>query len=220
MKILDVPRSGSIAGTTSSHNRAGQYVRNRRTPTNAPTARRTAIRSAMGAASSAWSSLTPTEQASWAAAAASHPITDALGQSITLTGHQFFVGVQTQFTNSGNSGAAALPADFSVFSVSGSTATFGVAAGLAGVLPAAGSADDFILVGLSKPLPGGRTFWKTFTQDHVLAGNAAALTMTTAAYAAKYGTPSAGQNVFLKFTPVNQYGVTGVAQVIKIRVTA
>ena len=32
MKILDVPQSGSLGGQTSSHNRAGQYRRARRSP--------------------------------------------------------------------------------------------------------------------------------------------------------------------------------------------
>jgi hypothetical protein len=220
MKILDVPRSGSYAGVTSSHNRAGQYVRNRRTPTNSPTARRTAVRSAFGSASSGWSSLTAAEQNAWNAAAASHPITDALGQSITLTGHQLYVSVNTALLNAGGSSTSTAPSDFSVFSVSGSSGTFGLVAGIAITLPGLGAAADYVLVSFGKPTSAGRTFWKTFTQYSAEAGDSTAESVSTANYEALFGTPAVGQKVFCKLTPVSQYGVTGVPVTFAMTVAA
>ena len=220
MKILDIPRSGSYAGVTSSHNRAGQYVRNRRTPTNAPTARRTAVRTAFAAAASGYATLTPTEQASWIAAAAGHPITDSLGQTITLTGQQLYVSVNTALANAGGSTTTTPPSDFSVFDVSGDTGTFGVAAGVELTLTGLGTADDFLLVAFSKPQSGGVRFNKTFSQQSVQAGNATTFTLTTAAYSLIFGTPVAGQTVFVKLTPVSEAGVTGTPLVLPIRVTA
>lgn len=219
MKILDVPRSGSYAGVTSSHNRAGQYVRNRRTPTNSPTARRTLIRSAFASSSSAYSALTSTEQASWAAAADAHPITDALGQSIKLTGHQLFVAINTQLQNVSLPTVTAPPADFAVYSQAGADAVFSLATGLAIAPSGAGTSDDWALIALSKPVPGGRTFWKTYTQQQVVDGSTSSVAITTAAYGAEFGTPTVGQKVFVRITPVNQYGVTGVPAVIAARVT-
>jgi hypothetical protein len=218
MKILDIPRSGSVAGTTSSHNRAGQYVRNRRTPTNAPTARRTAIRTAFGSQSSAYSALTPANQLAWIAAAATHPVTDALGQSITLTGHQLFVAINTQLLNCGGTVVTAPPASFSVFSVSGSTASFSVATGIAVTVVTTGLVTDHILFSLSKPVPGGRSFWNTFQQNMIKAGNAATISLSTAGYAAVFGTVVANQRVFMKLTPVAASGVTGVPLVIPVTV--
>jgi len=219
MKILDVPRSGSYAGVTSSHNRAGQYVRNRRTPTNTPTARRTTIRSAFGAASSGWSSLTDAQRAAWQAAADAHPITDALGQSIKLTGHQLYVSVNTQLVQVGSSPVATPPSDFSVFDLTGSTGTFSVAGGCVLALNGAGGDDDFVLISFSKPLPAGRSSSPTYSQQSVVSGSTTAETITTATYAAIFGTPVAGQKVFVKLTPVSQYGVTGVPLVLAITVT-
>lgn len=220
MKILDIPRSGSVAGTTSSHNRAGQYVRNRRTPTNNPTARRTTIRAAFGSASATYSGLTPTQQASWISAADAHPITDALGQSIKLTGHQLFVAVQTQLFNVGGPTVTTAPSDFTVYSQTGASAVFSVATGLAVTLTGGGSASDFVTVALSKPLPGGRTFNKTFTQTMNNSGDTATYTLTTAAYGALFGVPAVGQNVFVRITPVSAAGITGVPVIIPVRVTA
>lgn len=220
MKILDVPRSGSYGGVTSSHNRAGQYVRNRRTPTNSPTARRTTIRSALAAASSAFSFLTPTQQASWVAAADSHPITDKLGQSIKLTGHQLFVSINVQIQNTGSPIVNTPPPDFSVYSQSGASAGFSLATGLNITLSGTGGSSDFALIALSRPVPGGRTFWATFTQQEVAGGDSGSVAITTAAYSGIFGSPVIGQKVFVKVTPVNQYGVTGVAVVVPAVVTA
>lgn len=220
MKILDIPRSGSYAGVTSSHNRAGQYVRNRRTPTNAPTARRTLIRTAFGAAASGYAALTPTQQASWIAAAAGHPITDTLGQSITLTGQQLYVSIQTALANVGATATTSPPSTFAVFSASGSTGTFSVATGLSLTLSGHGASTDFLNVAFSKPQSAGVSFNKTYSQQQHTAGNSTTLTLTTAAYGALFGTPAVGQKVFVKLTPVSSLGVTGVPLVLPIVVTA
>lgn len=220
MKILDIPRSGSVAGITSSHNRSGQYVRSRRTPTNAPTPRRTLIRSAFGSNSSGWSALTLTLQLGWIAAAAAHPVTDSLGQSIVLTGQNLFVSVNTQLKNCGAATVTAPPATFAVFTVSGTTGVFSLATGIVLTITTTGGATDHILVAFSKPLPGGRNFWNTFSQYSVAAGNAATVTVSPALYEGAFGTPAIGQNVFCKLTPVSVLGVTGVPLTLILRVTA
>lgn len=220
MKILDIPRSGSYAGVTSSHNRAGQYVRNRRTPTNNPTARRTFMRSAVGAASSAFSGLTSAQQAAWQAYADAHPVTDRLGTSIKLTGHQMFVAINAMAVNVGEVAVDSPPLNSTVFSASGTSAVFTLATGLVVTFSGLGSSDDYQCVGLSKPVPGGRSFWNTFTQTTVEAGDAVSYTITTADYGDLFGTPQLGQKVFIRVTPVNGYFVKGVPVVISATVAS
>ena len=219
MKILDIPRSGSYAGVTSSHNRAGQYIRNRRTPTNAPTARRTFIRSAFGSQAAGYAALTSVQQAAWISAAASHPVTDSLGQSITLTGQQLFVSVNTALLNASAATVTAPPSTFAVFSVAGSSLSFSLATGLDVTLTTTGAAGDFILIAPSRPMSAGRNFNKTFTQMDVEAGNAASASITTADYSAQFGAPVVGQKVFVRVTPVSSKGVTGVPLVLSALVT-
>ena len=220
MKILDVPRSGSQAGTTSSHNRAGQYTRSRRTPTNSPTARRTVIRTAMGAASSGWSALTEDQRQQWDSAADSHPVTDALGQTIKLTGHQLFVSVAVQLQNCGQALPTVPPSTFAVGSASAASGTFGLVAGLVLTTLTSGTASDFNLIAFSKPMPAGRSYCGRFSQYAHQAANSAGLTVTTAAYGAVFGSPVVGQKVFVRVTPVNQYGVTGVPRIFSMVVGA
>lgn len=210
MKFLGVPSSGSIAGTTSSHNRAGQYTRNRRAPVQpVGNGRRAFIRQAFGAASTAWSSLAAATQAAFTSYAAGHPITDALGQSVTLTGHQMFVALQTSLNNCGIVTVAAVPASSSVFSAGAPTFTAVHAGAITFTPTGLGGAADFLLLAFSAPVSGGVSFMKTFCQLLHVAGNAVAASVVTTAYNAQFGSPVAGQRIFYRATPVNQYGVVG-----------
>jgi hypothetical protein len=224
MKILDIPRSGSIAGTTSSHNRAGQYVRNRRAPIQPiGTGRRGFIRAAFGAASAAFASLTAPQQDSWTSFADDHPVTDTLGQSIKLTGHQMFVAIATQLLNVGGILPTLPPGVLTLPDVTPSTMAFSIATGLSIAL-FTGSAGDYVTVGLSKPMSSARRFTKTFWQPPGADGHPDAAaepwTMTTAAYAGEFGTPISGQRVFARLTPVNNDGWYGSPIIISAIVTA
>ena len=214
MKFLGPPSSGSLAGTTSSHNRAGQYTRNRRAPVQpVGTGRRAFIRTSFGAASSAWAALTAINQAGWTSFASAHPITDALGQAITLTGQQMFVSVGTQLLNCGSALPTTPPVSGTVYSVGAPTFTV-VSAGAITLTPLGlGSASDFFLYAFSAPVSGGVSFMKTFWQAGHVAGNSTTAIVATTAYHAQFGTPAVGQRVFCKVTPVNQYGVTGTPNI-------
>lgn len=210
MKYLGNPQSGSLAGTTASHNRAGQYLRNRRSPVQPiGTGRRAFIRSAFGSSSSAWASLSVTNQAGWTAYAAAHPITDSLGQAITLTGQQMFVSVATQLQNVGQAIPSVPPASAAVFATGLPTFT-AVHAGAITLTPTGlGGASDFLLYAFAGPVSGGVSFVKTFWQAGHVAGNSVAAIVATTAYTTQFGPLVVGQRVFCKVTPVNQYGVTG-----------
>jgi len=211
MKFLGPPSSGSIAGTTSSHNRAGQYTRNRRAPVQpVGTGRRAFIRAAFGASSSAYAALTASQQAAWASAADSHPITDALGQSIKLTAQQLYVAINTSLLNVSAAAVSAPPASFAVFSMGPFTFTAVSAGAITVTLAGAGAAADFALIAFSPVMSGGRAFNATYWQATHVAGNSIIAYVATVAYHAQFGIPPVGTRIFCKATPVNQYGVTGV----------
>lgn len=211
MKYLGNPQSGSQAGTTASHNRAGQYLRSRRAPVQpVGTGRRAAIRTAFGAAARGYAGLSAPDQAAWAAYGGSYPVTDSLGQSITLTGQQAYVSIATQLLNLGQATTALPPASNIVASAGVPTLTF-VHAGAVTLTPTGlGLAADWILYAFSAPQSGGVSFCKTFWQAGKAAGNSVAAIVATAAYNAQFGPGAVGQRVFYKVTPVNSYGVTGV----------
>ena len=114
MKYLGQPQSGSQANTTASHNRAGQYLRNRRKPvTPTRTAKQGILRGKFGSASAAWQTLTTAQQSAWTAVAANYPVVDSLGQTVVLTGQQYFIGLQTSLMNAGQPMNAAVPTNTS-----------------------------------------------------------------------------------------------------------
>lgn len=221
MKFLDVPQSGSIAGTTHSHNRAGQYTRNRRSPVQpVGTGRRAFIRSAFGAASSAWSALSGTQQAAWTTYADSHPVVDSLGQSIKLTGHQMYVAVNTQLRNVGAASSAVPPISsataapvLTVFTAVGSTGVVTI------TMTASGTAADYILVAFARPQTSGRSQVSAFWQADHLPGNSVGNATEGTKVVAQFGALVAGMRLFLKLTPVNQYGVTGTPLITFATVT-
>ena len=211
MKFLGAPSSGSIAGTTSSHNRAGQYTRNRRSPVQpVGSGRKAIVRANFGAASSGWAALTAAQQASWNNYASLYPVTDALGQSITLTGQQMYISIGAQLKNCGQALPTAVPVSNTVFAATPTSVT-AVHAGALTLTPSGlGGTSDFLCVAWAGPVSGGVGFMKTFWQETVIAGNVATAHVSTTAYTTEFGAYVAGQRIFYKLTPVNQYGVTGV----------
>lgn len=220
MKYLGNPQSGSQAGTTASHNRAGQYLRSRRAPVQpVGTGRRAAIRTAFGAAARYYASLTAAQQAAWTAYALLYPVTDALGQSITLTGQQMCVSINTQLLNAGGALTASPPVSNAVASAGVPTLT-AVHAGAITLTPTGlGAMADFQLYAFSSPQSSGISFCKTFWQAGHVAGNSSTAIIATTAYTAQFGAVVAGQRIFFKVTPVNQYGVTGVPYISFASVT-
>jgi len=86
--------SGSIGGTTFSHNRFGLYTRARRVPVNPSTNFQQGSRAAFGDASAAWRLLTAVQRAGWNLHAANSPVVNKLGSTVFLTGHQWFTATQ------------------------------------------------------------------------------------------------------------------------------
>jgi hypothetical protein len=215
MKILDIPRSGSYAGITSSRNRFGQYVRNRRSPVQpVGTGRRAFIRNAFGAASAAWAALNVDAQAAWDAFAESHPVVNSLGASVVLTGHQMYVAVQTQRTNVGLD-ASTLPPE--------STATPAISditfvpddAPTVSLNVTADAVPGFLLSAYTPPLSAGRRFPPRFWQasSTALVEGSQALDDSTK-YVAEFGTMVIGTRIFARLTPVNSEGWTGTPTII------
>ena len=84
--------SGSVGGSTYSHNKGGMYIRNRTIPTNPNSAFQQAVRSIMSSLTSRWGNiLTPTQRAQWTAYAEAVPLTNRLGDPRTVSGLNMFV---------------------------------------------------------------------------------------------------------------------------------
>lgn len=85
-------RSGSIGGTTYSHNRFGAYIRSRSIPVNPNTDRQVASRNAVRNLTIAWQNvLTQVQRDGWKTYGDNVPWINKLGQVVTLTGLNHYV---------------------------------------------------------------------------------------------------------------------------------
>lgn len=123
-------RSGSVGGAVYSHNRFGAYIRARSVPVNPNTARQVAARNLTRNLSIAWQTeLTQAQRNVWDAVADVIDWTNALGDSVSLTGLNWYVRTNTARMQGGlprvddGSGVLALAQAESALVVTGSEAT-------------------------------------------------------------------------------------------------
>jgi len=199
MKILDVPQSGSVGAVTSSRNRYGQYRRQRATPVQPNSTAQQTAKTNLAARSQAWRSLTDAQRLAWDTYASEHPRTDALGQAITLTGHQMYNAINAGLLAAGYSAVTAVP-DGSAVAACGAynaddsytlcevQSTYAV------------PATNRIVTWSSPPLSAGRSFNGDFRIIKNVVGSNTT-NQTLADYtdlAAKWGTLAVGQKFFFR----------------------
>ena len=94
---------GSIGDNTFSHNRGGDYVRRRVSPTNPNSTRQQTMRTFLGSLAALWASvLTPAERAQWNTWAAQQAKEGPLGNSINLTGINAYVWTNCHLLDAGD----------------------------------------------------------------------------------------------------------------------
>jgi hypothetical protein len=197
MKILDVPQSGSQAGTTSSRNRFGQYRRTRATPVNPNSTRQSLVRSRLSSLSEAWRGLTTGQRDAWDAIAAGLPLTDSLGQTVFPTGHQRFVGTNLFRLNVGLAtigNAPPLPAPTATPSYTFSAGQGGLAVAFTGA-----TVGEIASVFASGPRSAGRQFEGDYRwMVSATAAAASGSIPMNAAWITKFGNNAPGQKIFVK----------------------
>lgn len=94
--------SGSIGGTTFSHNRGGPYTRRRAIPSNPSSSFQLARRAALATISQQWSGLTAAQRQAWLEWARQNPIINTLGNSVLLSGEQAYIQINSRLFLSGD----------------------------------------------------------------------------------------------------------------------
>lgn len=106
---LDGNRSGSVAGTTFSHNAGGSYVRRRSVPVNPTSTRQTVVRGNMSTNARGWNALTDPQRAAWKAYGQSNPVRNRLGASIKLSGISSYTRINNVSRDSGSGTITSAP---------------------------------------------------------------------------------------------------------------
>lgn len=197
MKMLDVPQSGSQAGTTSSRNRYGQYRRTRAQPVNPASTYQQVVRARMQTNADAWKALTAAQREGWGALGAMFSRTDSLGQTYDLTGFSAYCSVNNNNKAAGNAVVAdapafVIPAAIDTVTPTATISTFSVAFTVSPL-----GAGERIFVSCSPPRSAGRTYEGDYRL--ILVSSAAGTTPQNcfAAYSARFGAPVVGARIFV-----------------------
>lgn len=197
MKFLDVPRSGSYQGITSSRNRFGQYVRTRATPVQPRTPAQLNQRARMTTNAAAWRALTDGQRAGWTDLGLSITRSDSLGSSYTFNGFMAYCSVNNNKLDAGDAAvsdapAIVTPADLLTATVTLTAAAFSIAYT---ATPLAASNRLFVFV--SPQQSAGRKFNGDYRLLSVTAAAAASPAVVLTAYTAKFGVPVVGNRIFI-----------------------
>lgn len=97
--------SGSLASMVFSHNRGGQYIRQRTIPTNPNSTFQQTIRSLVAALTSVWNNvLTAAQRAGWDTYAENVQLLDVLGETRNVGGLGMFIRANTARLQTGDAG--------------------------------------------------------------------------------------------------------------------
>lgn len=197
MKILDVPRSGSYQGVTSSRNRYGQYLRSRATPVNPNSTNQGTVRGRLSVNAAAWRALTDAQRAGWEALALLMSRTDALGSSYTLNGFGAYVSVNNNQLAAGNAALSDAPALVSPSTITTLAITLTAVAFSLAFTPTPLGAGQRLFVYASPQRSAGRTYESDLRLIFVGAAASASPANVLAAYTARFGVPVVGNRIFV-----------------------
>lgn len=102
---------GSIGDNTFSHNRGGDYVRRRVSPTNPNTTRQQVMRALLGTYAAAWAALTAPQREAWNTWAEQQNRTGPLGNTINMSGINGYVLCNTRIGDAGGTPLTDPPVD-------------------------------------------------------------------------------------------------------------
>lgn len=190
-----------IAATVFSRNGSGAIIRNRIKPVNRRSTTQTEQRQLLSSLAASWRGLTAAQRESWIAAAPDFPQQDNLGQTITLSGEQFFIRCNANLVLIGQSQITSAPAPTSFEAIVIGAIVVSTAAKTIAYTPDPVPAGYELVIRASRPLSAGKSFVSPsalrYIQDEAAA--AASPADIDAAYSALFGgTITAGMKVFVE----------------------
>jgi hypothetical protein len=200
MKILDVPQVGKLGLIVGQGGRFGQIRRTYVIPANPRTVDQMGIRRDLAQVSSSWRSLTKAQQSAWISAASSVQSTRKGGTQGPLTGAQLYNKINCVNLLAGNAIATAPAAkpDIGASVATGFTiANTSGAVTLRVARAAAAPSGNPYIVRAAAPQSNGINAAPAMKVLGVISPTAAGTTDITSLYAAKFGLPAAGQQVWV-----------------------
>lgn len=204
MKFLGSPSSGSLQGTTYSHNRFGQYTRSRSSPVQPNSPAQGLVRARLSGNAALWRTLTALQRSGWASLGAEITRTDALGQTYTLDGFEAFCSVNNNRLFYGSAVVLDAPAYVTPAALTTATVTLTAAAFSIAFTPTPAPALTKVVLFAGPQRSAGRAYEGDYRYIMMGAAATASPLVATTAYATKFGTPVVGNKVFLSLVTLTE----------------
>jgi|688.fasta_scaffold131410_2 hypothetical protein len=208
-----VAGSGKVGGHVAATNRGGAYLRTKVTPLNPNTASQAQTRSLLASLSTAWAGLTDDQRKSWNGAVASFAKTDIFGDLRNPSGINLFVKLNANLSNSGQSLLTEAPekveVPFSSITLCGGSIS---ADSMLVTFANVGLNGSICKISATPAMSQGVNFVKSQLRviGYLEIDNEEI--DVWAQYVAKFGEPTAGQNIVISVAPITATGQQGVAQ--------
>lgn len=187
---------GKNNGTVFSKNRGGAYVRTKVTPSNPQTSFQQLVRQRLAALSAQFRSLSAAQILAWNNAVQDFQTTNVFGDTVSPSGQQLYVKLNSNLANVGEPPISVPPApiglpvmEMSIASLTDSAFTLSLSA-----IPTT----MYYVIEATAPVSAGRNFLKNeYRQISVVTGTGSAIPASNifAAYSAKFGAPVSSQRV-------------------------
>ena len=174
-----------------------------------------------GAISAQWSALTAAQRAAWNGAVDNWQTTNIFGDLKKPSGKALFQRLNNQAQSAGLAGFTAVPAKLEMPDDIVSAAVIAVGAGTLTLTGANTDASTQVVISATAPQSAGTTnAGSKLRQIYSVAGDSFVATDAFDAYEAKFGTPVAGQNIFIGVKYVLASGQASPEQVLNDAVAA
>ncbi len=213
--------SGKLGGHVFAKNRGGSYVRTKGIPTNPQTSAQMGIRGIFASITSAWSSLTDAQRATWKNFVSDYARTDIFGDLRNPSGKALFQRLNQNRAISGQAvvDVCSSPQEVpfaNVVDAGGSVATNTFEIEYAGNLTG-----SKVVIWATPQMSQGKSFVKNDLRQLLSTDGANASTVNIyAAYVAKFGTPVLGANISVGIRVINTNGQASPLEVVKATIGA
>ena len=199
--------SGKLGGHVFSKNKGGSYVRTKATPTNPQTAAQMSVRSIFAQITSGWSALTEAQRASFRNAVDSFKKTDVFGDLKAPTGKQLYQRLNQNLALVNQALLQSAPQPEQIEIPTGLTPIASILAEEFDLAMAGDTSNSQVMIFATAPLSQGTKYVKN--KLRLLTTEAGANPFGTdifAAYTAKYGALTAGDNIYIGIRTINASG--------------
>jgi hypothetical protein len=213
--------SGKLGGQVFSKNRGGSYVRTKVTPLNPRTTAQSNVRGIFAAISSDWSTLAEADRNSFNGFVNDYARTDVFGDLRNPSGKALFQRLNQNLAISDQAAITICPPPAAVPFSNTRSAVGDVSSSEFSVTTDGNTDGSQIVVWATPRLSQGTTFVKNrLRQLEVFQGEDGALLDIYDSYVAKFGTPVAGDNIFVGVRVINAQGQASPLEVVKAVINA